>query len=290
MAQMKNKGNWRSGFESVSDFRMFYRDWRPVGGESHLPVIALHGSLTQGGMWLATAEGIGGARFICPDQRGYGRSEDPGNGDAAADFALDAIRLADALFIDRFTVMGHSFAGAIALQVAAMEPDRVAGAVLVDPTVRTAKGAKANLRVAGERPHRFDDLKEVVRFWKKSEEGRWPAKNLSRFVKDVMDMDDDDAPCKMPFESERLVRLRSFQASGAGDYFPEKIAKKVKSPVLIFRGGESRRFSKEGQMKLQGAFPLKPRVVVCPRSGHFPPVQDVELFEQNLWKFLRGAK
>jgi len=42
--------------------------------------------------------------------------------------------------IDRFTVMGHSFVGAIALKVAEMEPGRVAGVVLVDPTVPIAKG------------------------------------------------------------------------------------------------------------------------------------------------------
>lgn len=287
---MKSNGSWRSGFETVFNIRMYYRDWRPAGGESALPVMALHGSLSQGGMWLATAERIGKARFICPDQRGYGRSGDPGRGDAAEDFALDAIRLADALFLSRFVVMGHSFAGAIALKIAAMEPDRVAGVVLVDPTVRSPKGNKSNLEAARQRPNDFQNFKEVMQFLRKSEEGHWPQKNLSRFVRDIMVSSGDDAPCKMPFESERLLRLRAFQASGAGDYFPIKIAPKVKAPVLVFRGGKSRRFSEEGQRSLLKAFPKKPRAVVCPGSGHFPPVQEPALFAKNLWKFLAGVK
>jgi pimeloyl-ACP methyl ester carboxylesterase len=241
-------------------------------------------------MWLATAEGIGSARFVCPDQRGYGKSEDPGRGDTIEDFAKDATCLADALFVDRFIVMGHSFAGAVALQVAAIEPDRVAGAVLVDPIVQSTKEAKKNLQVSRMRPHQFDDLNECVCFWKKSEEGYWPTNKLSRFLKDIMVMGNENTPCKMPFEKERLARLNSFQGLGTGDSFTEKIAKTVKLPVLIFRGKESRRFSREGQKVLQSAITPKPKVVVCPRSGHFPSVQDVEIFEKNLWKFLQATK
>ncbi len=287
---MKSKGSWRSGFEEVSNFRMYYREWRPAGGEANPPVVALHGSLSQGGMWIGSAESIGRARFVCPDQRGYGLSGDPGAGDAAADFAGDAIRLADALFLDRFTIMGHSFAGSIALQVAAMEPGRVAGVVLVDPTVRNPKGNRDNLEAVRSRPHEFMDLGEAEKFWKKSEEGRWPAKNLSRFVRDVMTTSGERAPCRMPFEMDRLIRLRAYQASGDSDYFPIKIAKKVRCPVLIFRGGESRRFSEEGQKRLQSAFPKKPKVAVCPKAGHFPPAQDPGTFDKNLWEFVSGTK
>ena len=286
---MKSKGNWRSGFETVSNIRMFYRDWRPAGGESLPPVIALHGSLSQGAMWLDTAEKIGKVRFVCPDQRGYGKSEDPGRGDAAVDFAQDAIRLADALVISRYTVMGHSFAGSIALKVAAMDPDRVASVVLVDPTVRSTKRARGNLDLVRKRPYRFDNIEEALRFWKESEEGHWPASNLSRFVRYIMDIEGEGAACEMPFEMERLIRLREFQASAAGDYFPEKIAKKVKAPVLIFRGGVSNRLSSEGHKNLESGFSKKPKTVVCPKSGHFPPVQEPAIFNRALTRFIGGV-
>ena len=99
---MKGRGIWYSGFETVSGFRMFYRDWRPAREEAEFPVFALHGSLTQSGMWCATAEGLGRFRFVCPDQRGFGLSADPGEGNSAADFACDVIELANVLRIERF--------------------------------------------------------------------------------------------------------------------------------------------------------------------------------------------
>src|SRR5450756_2149308 len=86
-------GRWRSGEVSIAGFRQFYREWRPRV-EPRLPVLALHGSLTQSGMWIELAERIGSVRMLCPDQRGFGASETP-QGDACADFARDALALAD---------------------------------------------------------------------------------------------------------------------------------------------------------------------------------------------------
>ena len=77
---MRSKGGWYAGFETVSNFQLFFRDWRPAKNSPFLPVIALHGSLIQSGMWNATAEGAVSIRMICPDQRGFGRSDDPGGG------------------------------------------------------------------------------------------------------------------------------------------------------------------------------------------------------------------
>ncbi len=287
---MGGGGSWRTGFETVSDFRMFYRDWRPAGGESRPPVVALHGSLTQSAMWIAAAEGVAGARFICPDQRGYGLSEDPGGGDAAADFARDAVGLANVLRLDRFTVMGHSFACAIALEVARVDAGRVAAAVLVDPTVRDAGERRRNLEVSAERPGRFASLKEAARFFRESEEGEWPPAQLARFVRDVMVREGEGRSFRMPFAKERLLRLRAFQASSGSDYDPLAKAGSVECPVLIIRGGLSRRFSAEAERRLRGAFPNGARAVLCPRSGHFPTVSEGKLFQGELRKFLARAK
>jgi hypothetical protein len=43
---MCTKGSWRSGFEDISNYRMYYRDWRLMAGGAGLPVVALHGSLS----------------------------------------------------------------------------------------------------------------------------------------------------------------------------------------------------------------------------------------------------
>ena len=286
---MRGKGSWRSGFVDLPGFRMFYRDWRPAGGEGRPPVVALHGSLIQSGMWTSVAEGVGAARMVCPDQRGYGLSGDPGAGEAAADFARDAVALANALMIDRFTIMGHSFAYAIALEVARMEPGRVAAAVLVDPTVRDPSGHQRNLARAAERPASFPSFAEAVRWWRANEEGAWPGAELKRFLRDVLIQEKNGGPCRAPYAPERLLRLRAFQASPGSDYGIEG-ARGVKCPVLIFRGAVSKRLSPEAERRLRKALPNGAQSVLCRKSGHFPSVSEPKRFNDALRKFLAGTR
>lgn len=283
---MRGKGGWYAGFETVSNFRMSFREWRPARRNALAPVIALHGSLGCGGMWSATAEGAGTLRMICPDQRGYGRTEDPGGGDAAADFARDVIGLADALLLDRFVVMGHSFAGAVALAAAAGRPDRVAGTVLMDPTTPDGADARASLEAARDRPTEFGSLAEARKFITSAEEGHWPPAETERFLSDVLTRGDADGALRAPYEKGRLLRLREFQASSASDYDPVFWAKRTECPALVLRGGKSRRFSAEAEKSLLDALPGKSRAALCARAGHFPTVSQPSVVRRELRKFL----
>ena len=287
---MHSKGGWNAGFETVSNFRMFFRDWRPAKKSSFLPVIALHGSLIQSGMWNATAEGAGSIRMICPDLRGFGRTDDPGAGDAAADFARDVIDLADSLLLDHFVVMGHSFAASIALAVAAKRPDRVGATVLMDPTVRDVSGAKANLEASRSRPMKFEVLEQAQKFIEESEEGNWPPARTRRFLSDVLVCDGVNGVCSVPYEKSRILRLREFQASAASDYDPVFWAKRTNCPSLVIRGGESKRFSENSEKSLMNELPVKSRVVLCVRAGHFPTVSEPAIVQRELKKFLADLK
>ena len=287
---MRSKGGWYAGFETVSNFQMFFRDWRPAKKSSFLPVIALHGSLIQSGMWNATAEGAGSIRMICPDQRGFGRTDDPGAGDSAADFARDVIGLADALLLDQFVVMGHSFAASIALAVAAKRPDRVVATVLMDPTVRDVSGANANLEASRSRPMDFEDLKQAQKFFTESEEGNWPPARTKRFLSDVLVRDGANDVCRVPYEKSRILRLRKFQSSSTSDYDPVFCAKKTKCPSLVFRGGASNRFNEKSEKLLMDALPIKSRVVVCEKAGHFPSVTEPTTVQRELKSFLADLK
>ena len=287
---MRSKGGWYAGFETVSNFQMFFRDWRPAKKSSLLPVIALHGSLIQSGMWNATAEGAGSIRMICPDQRGFGRTDDPGAGDAAADFARDVIGLADALLLDQFVVMGHSFAASIALAVAAKRPDRVTATVLMDPTVRDALGANANLEASRSRPMEFKDLAQAQKFIMESEEGNWPPARTNRFLSDVLVRDGESGVSRVPYEKSRILRLREFQASSASDYDPVFWAQRTKCPALVFRGEESKRFSEKSEKLLMSVLPTKSRMVVCAKAGHFPSVSTPAIVQRELKDFLADLK
>jgi pimeloyl-ACP methyl ester carboxylesterase len=279
---------WHTGTETINGFIQFYRDWRPRD-ESSLPVLALHGSLSQSGSWIALAEALNSSRMLCPDQRGFGRSEDPGS-DRCAAFADDAIALAERLLPARFVVMGHSFACSIALEVALRAPGRVAAAALVDPVVPIDKpgGARAPANIA--HPEHFASREEAEQHFRETEEGAWPGDTLRRFVDDVMLRDTESGLWRFPYSLARLRRLRAFTASAESDFDLLGKARAVRRPVLVFRGAASKRFPAAAQEPFVAAFAAKPQLVVCPTSGHFPASTEVALVTDALKGFVASIR
>ena len=150
---------WRTGYHTVNGFSQFCRDWQPRD-ERYLPVLALHGSLTQCGMWIAPAEAAGSIRMLCPDQRGFGLSNDPG-GDSCAEFASDALALAQNLLPERYVIMGHSFACSITLEAARMAAGHVAAVVLVDAVAPVGTPSAAPAAPSTPPPETFATLEEA---------------------------------------------------------------------------------------------------------------------------------
>jgi len=96
-------------------------------GDDRLAVVWHHGTPNLGRPPepLFPAADRLGIRWVSYDRPGYGGSTpDPGRTVASA--AADVARIADALGIDRFAVMGHSGGGPHALACGALLPDRVA--------------------------------------------------------------------------------------------------------------------------------------------------------------------
>ena len=279
--------HWRTGKQTISGFRQFWRDWRPRE-ESCLPVLALHGSLTQSGMWIAPAEAAGSVRLLCPDQRGFGLSEDPG-GDACAAFASDALALARKMLPGRYVVMGHSFACSIALEAALMAVGQVAAVVLVDPVVRVGTPSAAPAASSVSPPEDFATLEDAGRHFRDTEEGEWSDNALRRFVQDIMMRDGEGGPWRFPYADARLRRLRAFTASAASDYDLFAKAKAVRCPVLVFRGGMSKRFPAAAEQRFLETFAAKPELIVCPTSGHFPTATEPAIVIEALKRFLDGV-
>ncbi|HEX4490347.1 MAG TPA: alpha/beta hydrolase [Acidimicrobiia bacterium] len=96
------------------------------------PLLLLNGSgatLATSGMLLDLFT----SRFdvAAHDQRGLGRTDVPSGPYSMADYAHDAVALLDALAWERVRVVGISFGGMVAQELAATFPDRVARLALV---------------------------------------------------------------------------------------------------------------------------------------------------------------
>jgi pimeloyl-ACP methyl ester carboxylesterase len=277
---------WRTDYRTVNGFRQFHRDWLPRDS-SCLSVLALHGSLAQSGAWMALAEAMGSVRMLCPDQRGFGLSEDPGD-DSCVEFTSDALALAQSLLPERYVVMGHSFACSIALEAANMAAGHVAAVVLVDPVVRVGALSAIQALPATPPPETFATFAEAECHFRDTEEGKWADDVLQRFVRDIMIRDGESGPWRFPYTPARLRRLRTFTASPASDYNLLAKAEAVRCPVLAFRGGMSKRFPAAAEQPFLEAFPSKPKFVVCPDSGHFPTATEPNIVVEELMRFLNG--
>ncbi|MFI7698865.1 alpha/beta fold hydrolase [Nonomuraea sp. NPDC049480] len=107
-------------------------DKGPDGADERLVVFWHHGTPNIGTPPepLFPVSGRLGIRWVSYDRPGYGASTPVPGRDLAAT-AADVPRVADALGIARFAVMGHSGGGSYALACAALFPDRVRAAVSV---------------------------------------------------------------------------------------------------------------------------------------------------------------
>lgn len=108
-----------------------------AGPRDGKPVLLLHGNLASSTFWEETMLAVADRfRAVAPDQRGYGLSDANARIDATrgvADWADDALALADALAWDRFHVVAHSLGGCVAWALLALQPQRIISATLVAP-------------------------------------------------------------------------------------------------------------------------------------------------------------
>ena len=124
-------------------------------GRSGTPMVLLHGLGASGISWrLVTAQLRGEATTICPDVLGFGHSPRPSvaysvaDHLAALDTCLDGLGLGDVPVL----LAGHSAGAALALEWAAVRPDRFRGVALLSlPAYRSAAEARLHhvARAAG---------------------------------------------------------------------------------------------------------------------------------------------
>lgn len=120
------------------------------------------------------------------DQRGQGRSDKPDVPCTMADYAADALALLDHLGWERCAVLGYSFGGMVAQELALGAPQRVERLVLMSTTSGGAGGASYPLHELQELPpearaRRFLELSDLRRT------PAWQAENGALFAAMLQD-------------------------------------------------------------------------------------------------------
>jgi pimeloyl-ACP methyl ester carboxylesterase/predicted glycosyltransferase len=123
------------GYVERDGVKIFYE----VFGDGEPTVLLMPAwSIVHSRLWKAQVSYLARHfRVVAFDGRGNGRSDRPASAAAYPDgeYVADAVAVLDAVGVDRAVVAGLSRGGRWALELAAAQPDRVLGAVLLDPAV-----------------------------------------------------------------------------------------------------------------------------------------------------------
>jgi pimeloyl-ACP methyl ester carboxylesterase len=145
---------------TVNSLEWFYREAEPIGQTDLLPVLLLHGIVSQSYSWrnILPALGKQGTRAIAPDWIGYGFSSKPEKRDFA--YTPDAFITAlsgfiQALELQRFSLVVQGFLGSVGLQYALRYPEQIANIAIINTPITSAaklpwKIQQLGLPLAGE--------------------------------------------------------------------------------------------------------------------------------------------
>ena len=131
----------------LSDITLSYTEWPGEQG----PVICLPSFAGHKGSFTKIAEGLAPTyHLFALDLRGRGDSDKPADGYGFAYHARDLLQFVDALGIDTFAIIGHSFGATVGTYLASIRPLRLRAIVLIeggaDPTERVLEAIRPTLR------------------------------------------------------------------------------------------------------------------------------------------------
>ncbi|HEY3367386.1 MAG TPA: alpha/beta hydrolase [Symbiobacteriaceae bacterium] len=113
----------------ANGLKIFYREC----GSGNRTVVFIHGNVASSLWWEKVMQVLPpGVHGLAPDLRGCGDSDKPTPDWTLAEVAADVYQFMQALGASRATVVGHSFGGGVALQLAVAHPEAVEKLVLIN--------------------------------------------------------------------------------------------------------------------------------------------------------------
>lgn len=259
-------------FIDVDDARLFYR----LEG-SGPALVFIHGFSFDQRMWAAQQEAFRAHyRVISVDMRGFGRSK--ATSARVGSFADDLKAVLTACGVEQAVLIGHSAGAIVACDFAILHPNQVKALVLVNPAV-------ANFSWSQEFLAEWSGYQSLAPVDMVAARAAWLSSDIFRGV------------LRKP-ELAKIVK--EIVADYSGWHWIEGIAvgknqttrqqlEQLKHPALIVVGTEDNDdFHQCGQW-LENTL-CNGRRVDIEHSGHLSNLEQVESFNQQLLRFLRGLK
>ena len=148
---------------TVNGLRVHYLDW---GSTDAPPIVCVHGYTSSAQAFNAPARRLQN-RFhvIVPDVRGHGESAwSPARAYQYADQVSDLVKLVDQLGLARFTLIGTSMGGIIAMAYAGAHAERLLQLVINDIGPDVEGGSTRITQMVGSRPEEFLTLEDAMAY------------------------------------------------------------------------------------------------------------------------------
>lgn len=233
-------------------------------------MLLLHAGVCDRRMWEPQWARLveAGYRVVRADFRGYGETAAP---DGPYDDAEDVVELLDELGVGQVTVVGASFGGRVALEVAARWPERVRAMALLCSAL-AGHEPSATLRAFAEREEALLDAGDV--------EGAVEL-NVDTWVGPDADPEARDAVRRM----QRLAFDIQLAAEEPEQPRPEFDISAVQAPCLVVSGGHDLPDFQDIADQLYGLLPDAARLHL-PWAGHLPSMERPAAVTELLVGFL----
>jgi pimeloyl-ACP methyl ester carboxylesterase len=201
------------------------------------PVVLIHGALIADAFWPLLEEPALTDRYhvITYRRRGYGRSPRPSEPVSLARQAADCRGLLGHLGVERAHVVGHSYGGAIALELAMRSPHIVGALALLEPALILGSSGddyRESLRRAMQR-YREEGPAPVVEEMLRVRWGEDPRQALEPVLPGAFDQAIRDAATTFEAEGPALLEWEMGEAQ----------LRNVRQPALVVMGERSQIFS-----------------------------------------------
>jgi proline iminopeptidase len=255
------------------------------------PLIALHGGPGRdhwefGGLLDPLAADL---RLVLIDQRGHGRSSPaPSETLTLRDLALDIAALAEALECEDYVVLGHSFGGFVALQVAIDSAPRLGGVVLactlpslrwLPPLGERLAGLPESIRVElaaaiGAEQHSVEEMTLAA-------DAQLPFAFADPYDPRIADYRRRIARRVLRPEVRTIMRASGYDAAMAYD---EELHR-VRVPALVLAGAHDRVCPSNASVFMSEQIP-DAELVLFRSSGHLPFVEEPKPFLGAIRRFV----
>lgn len=257
---------------TLNGWNIFFED---TGGDG-AAVVLVHGFLMDRSMFAPQVKALRDLyRFITPDLRGHGESENRAQEHTQWDMMEDHMALCDALGISRAVFGGVSQGGFQSLRAALKYPERVAGLILID--------SQAGAEYEHSAPM-YEAMSEVV-----ASDG-WNDEILQTAT---MSMFGESAPESLKqtwVERWRAqpthAAVQQMQAVTRREDLTDRLGE-IKAPAVVIHGEEDAAIDMGRAQALADGLPNLVEFVKIPRAGHSSTVEQPEAVTEAIERFLQ---